>query len=196
MAYAPTAWKASEPVAGNIAGTAAEEFRTIKAVMAQRFAPIVPFAIGNSAALTSGFITLIPGTMLGTNRRLSSVFWGQCVNNTGGNIQFVFTLNYGATQFFSSSIVLPTAGLGYAYKFESQLENIAAANIQRGFGEWTIYGSGSGASVAQAQQANYAATSALTVDSSINQNFFLNVQMNVASPNAIISIDGGDINLE
>lgn len=190
MAYAPTPVNPSEPVGGNLAGSAAEEFRKLKEVGQYLLADADHVQYVNTAVAQQVLLTTVKaGYMYTWPRTLKLEAHGRFYNATGGNVSFIIAINFGGGTVFSYSYVGAT-GLNGAWILNAAIKNNGVAAEQYCVTDLTIFDTNSAAGTPQNQLVRQGAVKQISVNTALDAVFEFDMQMNVANANAIIDMNG------
>jgi hypothetical protein len=169
MTYSPNLFNPNEPVIGNVAGTAAEEFRLIKTG-------------GMFLAKSAEWVDYSNTTSL----RLEA--YGRMHNTSGGNVTYAFYVQLGGTNVFIPSFIAST-GTDDAWMLSADIKNNNAGS-QSARCALDVYGPPSSAGALQNINTQVGAVNVVTLNTAVDQLFRFSMQMNVASANASFTLYG------
>lgn len=183
--YVPSNFDITNPTDAVIAETAQAEFRNMKSFFQGTLGRLLtPLTLVNSAAGTVVVSTRVPGSSLGTNRKIRTTVNGILNNSTGGAQGLGVTPQFGASIFFADTIPIG-AGQICAFKLIIELMNIGTTNAQGMWTEYHLFGNGSSVGASLAEVAGFptgGSNAGGTADTTVDQSFILNVNLSAASP--------------
>jgi hypothetical protein len=188
MTYSPNLFNPNEPVIGNVAGTAAEEFRLIKTggMFLAKSAEWVDYS--NTTSFQFPLDYNVVAGYLGTTRTLRLEAYGRMHNTSGGNVTYAFYVQLGGTNVFIPSFIAST-GTDDAWMLSADIKNNNAGS-QSARCALDVYGPPSSAGALQNINTQVGAVNVVTLNTAVDQLFRFSMQMNVASANASFTLYG------
>ena len=191
MAYTPNIYDPAQPTDAVIAETAQAEFRSIKdAAVFTMNKDLTTVEVQNTASMTQFYSYTVPGGSMATNRNLLYEVIGVLNNTTGVDHTFTLQPKFGGVIIDGLTFTLPQDVDRNPFKLEVEFWNESGSTGNQVFYyELTIFGT-QGVSdnkplLAGFPVAGYVDT--IAVDTTVDQDFIMSVQPEVADANLTLT---------